>query len=160
MNKLVQYLNLTGLLALSAVCLVQSKTNGDLDRAIVAAREKDASQSRLIATQEATIKDSEAESADRGTRLAMAEDQLKKVQNLLTSVRTENQRLSSRNQKLNELTSKFVEGISARDKIVEAQSVALNKQHDVISRVEAERDQAIKSFNDLATKYDALSRKQ
>jgi chromosome segregation ATPase len=151
MNRSLQYLNLLGVVALAALCVMQWRANRHLNLDVNGLEKARQEQAVRLADQEKTLTGykadldgfrgqlsrAAAEAAETGAHLAAAQHQLTQV-------------LAERNQ-LNASVSNWMAAIEERDKQVKLANERLLK-------LAAERNEAVQRHNDLAEKYSEAVR--
>jgi septal ring factor EnvC (AmiA/AmiB activator) len=136
MNRIIQYLNLFGVLALAVLCAAQWQTNGQLNGDVNRLDKTRIDQAAKIADQDATLKQTTADLDDSRQRLSISESDLKDATAKLAAITAERDQLKANLQK-------WVAAVAARD--------------DAIRKLSSDRDEAVKKYNDLVGKYNALA---
>jgi septal ring factor EnvC (AmiA/AmiB activator) len=135
MNRLIEYLNLFGIIALAVLCAAQWQTNGQLNHDVERLDQMRIEQTAKIAEQDATLKQTSSDLDDSRQRLSISESALKDAEVKLAVAAAERDQLKAN-------LAKWTAALAARD--------------DAIRKLSAERNDAIQKFNDLANKYNAL----
>jgi septal ring factor EnvC (AmiA/AmiB activator) len=135
MNRLLQIVNLLGIVALAALCGVQWMVNRAANLRAVDLEHVRIAQSEKITEQQTMIGNEESDLEEFRQRLKLAESQIDDLHKQLVASETERARL--------------VAAVQARD-------AELVKAIAAIKTLIAERDEAIAKFNDLVGKYNAL----
>ncbi len=131
MNRLLQYLNSTGVVAMVCICCAQWKTNSDLDHQLSGSKIAAINLSRTVADQRETIQQDQDDLETGRQRLAAAE--------------SENRQSQHERDKLKSLVDHFVDALKARDQLI-------SQQADVIHQLARARDDAIRKANELLQK--------
>jgi septal ring factor EnvC (AmiA/AmiB activator) len=135
MNRLIQNLNLLGIIALAVLLAAQWQTNSQLNHDVDQLNRTRIKQTAKIAEQDMTLKQTSADLDDSRERLSISESALQETKAKLAAMTSERDQLKANLQK-------WTAAVAARD-------VALQK-------LSTERNDAIQRFNDLVTKYNAL----
>ena len=155
MNRMLQYLNFLGVFLLSLLCASQWKTNSSLAADLIAMHKQSDEQSATITTEAGTIKEDAADLDDYRQRLDAAETELKQLHSDLTKARSERDQATAERNQLKETLDKFVAALKVRDQSISQLTDVAHKQDESIHQLEAVRDDAIKKYNDLVTKFNA-----
>jgi len=140
MMRIITGSNLVGVLILAVLCAVQWKSDSDLNHEVDRLRQLSADQSAKIDDQEKSLKQDAADLDDLRQRLAVSEDALKDAKDKLTAATAERDQLKA-------AVDKWTAAVATRDDAI--------KQADAqIQKLTADRDDAVKKFNDLADKYN------
>jgi septal ring factor EnvC (AmiA/AmiB activator) len=135
MNRLIEYLNLSGIVALSVLCATQWQTNSRLNHNMERLERARIEQAAKITEQDTSLKQTTVDLDDSRERLSIAESALKDAKATLAATTIEQDQLKANLQK-------WTAAIAARD--------------DAIRKLSSERNDAIQKFNDLANKYNAM----
>jgi chromosome segregation ATPase len=127
MNRIIQNLNLVGILAIAVLSATQWRDIERLDQTRIA-------QSAKINEQQTTLKQTTSDLGDTRQRLSISESSLQETKTTLATTTFERDQLKANLQK-------WTAAVAARDA--------------AIQKLSAERNDAVKKFNDLVTKYNA-----
>jgi chromosome segregation ATPase len=140
MMRIILGSNLAGVLVLAVLCAVQWKSDSDLSHEADRLRQLSADQSAKIDDQEKSLKQDAADLDDLRQRLAVSEDALKDAKDKLTAATAERDQLKA-------AVDKWTAAVATRDD-------ALKQANAQVQKLSADRDDAVKKFNDLADKYN------
>jgi chromosome segregation ATPase len=135
MNRVLQWVNFVGVLALACLCVVQWKVNRRLNLETADLERVRIVQDAKISEQSKTIRDQAADLDEFRTRVRLSEDALADAERKLRALQAERDRLAT---SLNQYAA------------------AVTQRDAVIKQAAAEIEEAVKKFNDLATKYNGL----
>jgi len=142
MNRFFLVFNFLGVAALCVLCAAQWQTNSRLESTVEQLDRKRIEQTAKIAEQTTTLKDDAADLNDLRQRLSMSESELKDA----VAARD---RFAAEGRQLKTVLEKWMAAVAARD-------IALKQAGDQIQELSNERNDAVRKFNDLAGKYNAL----
>jgi chromosome segregation ATPase len=142
MNRVLQWLNFLGILALAGLCAVQWSINRRLNLATGALERTRIAQDQRISEQAKTITDQAADLDEFRTRVHLSEDALADAGKKLRSLQGERDQLAASLQQ-------WKSAVAQRDAVIKQAAAEIQKALD-------DRNDAVKKFNDLATKYNAL----
>jgi chromosome segregation ATPase len=140
MMRIFSSANLAGVLILAIVCAVQWKSDSDLSHEVDRLQQLSADQSAKIDDQDKSLKQDAADLDDLRQRLAASQDALKDTQDKLTAATAERDQLKA-------AVDKWTAAVASRDD-------AIKQANAQIQKLSADRDDAVKKFNDLADKYN------
>jgi chromosome segregation ATPase len=143
MNRFFLIFNFLGVAVLCVLCAAQWQTNSRLENNVERLDKTRIKQSAKIAEQATTLKDDAADLNDLRQRLSMSESELKDAV-------AERDRFAAEGRQLKAALDKWMAAVAARD-------AALRQAGDQIQRLSNERNDAVRKFNDLAEKYNALA---
>lgn len=142
MNRLLQWANLVGVLALAVLCAVQWSVNRRLNLSTMALERTRMAEEAQIAQQAKTIADQAADLDEFRSRVQLSEE-------ALADAETKLQKLQGERDQLAGALGKWKAAVAQRDAVIKQAAAEIQKAID-------DRDAAIKQFNDLATKYNAM----
>jgi chromosome segregation ATPase len=142
MNRFFLIFNFLGVALLSVLSAAQWQTNSRLEKSVEQLDKTQIEQSAKIAEQTVTLKDDAADLGDLRQRLSRSESEL-------NSAVTERDHFAAEDKQLKAALDKWMAAVAARD-------AALRQAGDQIQKLSNERNDAVRKFNDLAGKYNAL----
>ena len=142
MTRFFLIFNFLGVAVLCVLCAAQWQTNSRLENSVEQLDKTRIEQSAKIAEQTITLKDDAADLSDLRQRLPMSESELKNAV-------TERDHFAAESKQLKTALDKWMAAVAARD-------AALRQAGDQIQKLSTERNDAVRKFNDLAGKYNAL----
>lgn len=142
MTRFFLIFNFLGVAVLCVLCAAQWQTNSRLENGVEQLDKTRIEQSAKIAEQTITLKDDAADLSDMRQRLSMSESELKNAV-------TERDHFAAEGKQLKTALDKWMAAVAARD-------TALRQAGDQIQKLSTERNDAVRKFNDLAGKYNAL----
>jgi chromosome segregation ATPase len=142
MTRFFLIFNFLGVTLLCALCAAQWQTNSRLENGVEQLDKTRIEQSAQIAEQTITLKDDAADLSDLRQRLSMSESGL-------NSAVADRDHFAAEGKRLKAALDKWMAAVAARD-------AALRQAGDQIQKLSSERNDAVRMFNDLAGKYNAL----
>jgi chromosome segregation ATPase len=142
MNRAVQYLNFLGVAALAVLCAFQWSASSRIDHQREQLASTCQTQSAKIAEDEQSLQADTASIDDLNQRLSSATDELSKTHQQIEA-------LTIRCDQMKSALAKWTAAVAQRD-------AALKQAADEIQKAMADRDQAVKKYNDLAGQYNAM----
>jgi septal ring factor EnvC (AmiA/AmiB activator) len=142
MNRVLQWINLLGVLALAGLCAVQWSVNRRLNLTTQALERTRIEHEAKIAEQAKTIRNQAADLDEFRTRVRLSEDALADAEKKLQAMQSERDQLAAS-------LEQWKAAVTQRDIVIKQAAAEIQKALD-------ERDAAVKQFNDLATKYNAM----
>lgn len=149
MSRVLQILNLLGVLALAGLCAQQWQVNRRLNLHAIDLEKTRLQQIAEIDEKNRTIKGYAADLDDFRQRLTLSEAALKESEEQFHRVADERDKLVAERDQLKGALDKFKAALAERD-------AALSKASQQIQQLSADRNDAVKKFNDLAAKYNAI----
>ena len=157
--RVVQVLNLLGVLALAVLCSMQWKENRQLNLQINSLEITRIQQEAKINDQAATIKADAADLDELRTRLTIAEATVKSDLLTISSLKhdlamsqLDRRQLAGERDALKDALDKWRSAVAARD-------AALKDADQHLRQLIDDRNAAVLKFNDLAEKYNTLVKK-
>jgi chromosome segregation ATPase len=142
MTRFFLIFNFLGVSLLCVLCAAQWQTNSRLENSVEQLDKTRIEQSTKIAEQKNTLKNDAADLNDLRQRLSMSELELKNAV-------AERDHLAAEDKQLKTALDNWMAAVAARD-------AALRQASDQIQKLSNERNDAVRKFNDLAGKYNAL----
>lgn len=142
MNRFFLIFNFLGVVVLCVLCAVQWQINSRLEHNAEQLTNTRIEQTAKITEQEISLKNDAADLEDVRQRLSMSESELK------TAV-ADRDRFADEDKQLKAALDQWIAAVAARDK-------ALRQAGDQIQKLSNERNDAVRKFNDLVGKYNAL----
>jgi chromosome segregation ATPase len=149
MSRVIQALNLIGILILAGLCWVQWQTNRQVNLEAKQLDKIRLQQVAKIAEQDQAIKGYAADLEDFRQRLTLSEASLKESEEKFRQLSAERDKLLAERDQLKLSLDKFTAALAERD-------AALKKSAEQIQKLSEDRNEAVTKFNDLAEKYNAL----
>jgi len=146
MNRVLQWINLLGVLALAGLCAVQWSVNRRLNLTTQSLERTRIEQEAKIAEQANTIRDQAADLDEFRNRVRLSEDALADVEKKLRTLQRERDQLAAS-------LDQWKAAVAQRDVVIKQAAAE-------IQTAVAERNAAVKQFNDLATKYNAMAKEK
>jgi chromosome segregation ATPase len=142
MNRVLQWINFLGVVAVAALCVVQWSVNRRLNLETADLERKQIILDAKLDEQSKTIRDQAADLEEFRTRVQLSEQALADAEKKLRTLQAERDRLdASRNL--------YAAAVAQRDSIIK-------KASSEIEQAWNDRNDAVKKFNDLAAKYNAM----
>jgi chromosome segregation ATPase len=142
MNRFFLIFNFLGVSLLCVLCAAQWQTNSRLENSVEQFDKTRIEQTAKIAEQKNTLKDDAADLTDLRQRLSMSELELKNAV-------AERDHFAAEDKQLKTALDNWMAAVAARD-------AALRQASDQIQKLSNDRNDAVRKFNDLAGKYNAL----
>jgi chromosome segregation ATPase len=149
MNRKLQYLNFFGIAALSVLCVFQWRANSRIDQDRRQLASICQSQRGTISEDERALEADTAAMGDLNGRLTAATGDLLKERSDLAAANHQNDLLTAQCDDLKSALAKWTAAVAQRD-------AALKQAADEIQKAAADRDQAVKKYNDLAGQYNSI----
>ncbi|HET6252173.1 MAG TPA: hypothetical protein VFE47_31090 [Tepidisphaeraceae bacterium] len=147
-------INLLGVMALAALSAFQWSINRDLNLEKIALEKTTQEQARKITEQEGSIKNITADLDDFRSRLTIAEDELKKQETQIATLRHERDRTIAERDVAMKERDAVKASLAEWEAAVKQRDETLKKASGDIQKVMDERQEAITRFNELAIKYN------
>jgi len=142
MNRVLQWVNLLGVLALAGLCGLQWDVNRRLNLETADLERRRIADEAKIDEQSKTIRDQAADLDEFRTRVRLSEDALADAEKKLRAMQADRDRLAT-SQRL------YAAAVTQRDAVIKQAAAE-------IQEVLNDRNEAVKKFNDLAGKYNAM----
>ena len=149
MNRFLRAFNLVGVIALTVLCVLQWRANRQVQLEMIALHRERLDQEARLSDQERTLGGQAEDLEQLRGQLSRALDALKVAEsNRLTAESDLRQTLAERDQ-LRSALSNWAAAVSVRDERLQEAAAQL-------ARLAGERDEAVREFNDLAGRFNAL----
>lgn len=145
MNRLLQWLNFLGVLALAGLCVAQWNTNRRLNLTTADLERTRITQNAKIAEQSKTIRDQAADLEEFRERIRLSEAGLADAEKKSRTLQTERDELKAS-------LTQWTAAVAQRDAVIKQAA-------GEIQRLSDDRNDAVKKFNELAAKYNAMVQK-
>jgi DNA gyrase/topoisomerase IV subunit A len=149
MNKALEKLNLLGVLALAALCVVQWRVNREANTAVVRMEKAQQEQSAKIAEQEKEIAGNRADLESFRSQLIATKSSETELSRKVVEAERANRQLTVEVEGLKESLTNWVVAVRERD-------VQLQRAATEIKGVVEARDEAIEKYNALAKTHNQL----
>ena len=149
MNRALTIVNFIGVLALAGLCVVQWRANDRLGLRGDDLERTRQEQAARIVEQEKTLKGNAADLDDFRRKLEHAEADAKDAQRKLALADARMKQMEADRDRNKAALEKWVAAVSQRDQ-------ALRRIDQQFQATDAKRVEAVKKFNDLASKYDTV----
>ena len=149
MNRLLEKINLAGVIALAGLCVFQWRVNRDVNTEVIRLQKAQQEQSAKIAEQEKTIGGQTADLETFRTHLTTAKSGEKELRGKLAESERANSQLGVEADQLKNSLTNWVAAVNERDKQLQLATEQLK------GVVEA-RDEAIEKYNALAKTHNQL----
>jgi chromosome segregation ATPase len=163
MNRLLQIVNLLGVLALAGLCAYQWKDNGRLHGDLESLERTRQEQATKIADQEKTIQGNVADLEAVRDNLSKSEASLKETQGKLSAEMATNKQLTTARDQLaaeheqdKAAIEKWSAALALRDDALKKRDDALKEANAQMQKLMADRNDAVGKFNDLVSKYNGV----
>jgi uncharacterized coiled-coil DUF342 family protein len=149
MNRLLQYFNLAGVIALGVLCVLQWRANRNCNLDQIAFQKTARELSAKTSEQAKTIDGLKADLEDFRQQVSRTTGSFKEADAKLRKLERDNAALYSERDQLKSSVTAWSEAITARD-------VKIREANKTIEQIAAERDQVIGKFNQLAEKHNTV----
>jgi DNA recombination protein RmuC len=146
--KLLQWINLFGVLALAALCVVQWQRDRKLNLQFNALEKVRQSQEQKIAEQERTARGLTDDLAQLKTQFQSTHTELTEARTTLGKLDRENVQLQSERDQLKASVTNWSQAVKKRD-------ARLREANDQLRDLSTRLNDSIVKFNELATNYNA-----
>ena len=155
MSRIVQGLNLLGILALAALCGVQWHADHRLQMQLLGQEKSRIELADKLAEAERTIKGDVADLEDFRGRLTAADAALKDLQGKVKGDRTESDKVATERDQLKASAGAMKSTLDKWMAAVAERDQALKQLDAQVAKLAADRNDAVVKYNDLAAKYNA-----
>jgi chromosome segregation ATPase len=142
MNRVMQWINFLGVLAVALLCVVQWSVNRRLNLETADLERKQIALNAKVDEQSKTIRDQAADLEEFRTRVQLSEQALADAETKLRALHAERDRLESSR-------SLYASAVTQRDTVIKKAAAEIQQAWN-------DRNDAVKKFNDLAMKYNAM----
>jgi len=149
MNRLLQYFNLCGVVALAILCIVQWRSNRQVNLEAFGLTKIRLEQQEKISAQEKSLKGCTQDLDSFREQLTRASSTLKEIENKLATAERDNRQLSAERDQLKTNVANWTAAAAARDEQLKIANTELQK-------LGQERNDAVTKFNELAGKYNKV----
>jgi chromosome segregation ATPase len=149
MNRVLQVLNLVGVLALAALCVLQWRANRAVNLEATGLEKIRLDQAARLAEQEKSLKGLTADLDAFRDQLGATHENLRAAEAKVATLERDTRQLTAERDQLKAAVEKWAEAVAARD----ARLAELDRQ---VRQLAADRNDAVRQFNELAEKYNAV----
>jgi chromosome segregation ATPase len=148
-NRFLQCFNLVGIASLCVLCSLQWRSNRQLNLLTNHLEQTGIEQQTQIDIQAKTIRRQTADLDDFRHRLELSEAALKESQDKFAALAAQQDQLLAERDQLKAALAQWTAAVAQRDTLIK-------QANDQITKLTADRNDAITKFNDLANRYNAL----
>ncbi len=152
MNRVLQWFNFVGVLALTGLCVVQWKVNRQLNLAAAQLERLHLADEAKTARDSKTISEQASDLEEFRERVRLCEVALADSEKQLQTAQSERDRLNASVDQLKASLAQWTAAVAQRDAAIKQAAAQIQKLAD-------DRNEAVRRFNDLAEKYNALAKK-
>jgi chromosome segregation ATPase len=149
MNRALQYLNLLGVVALAALCVVQWRANRAVNLEAAGLEKVRLDQAAKLSELEKAMKGQAADLDSFREQLGKTHESLRAAEAKITTLERDARQLAAERDQLKTSVAKWADAVAARD----ARLAELDGQ---LRKLATDRNDAVTKFNELAEKYNAV----
>jgi chromosome segregation ATPase len=149
MNRVLQYLNLLGVIALGALCLVQWRANRSLNLETAGLEKVRLQHVAKLADLEKSLKGQAADLDSFREQLGKTHESMRSAEAKVANLERAARQLTAERDQLKASVTKWSEAVAARD----ARLAELDGQ---LRKLATDRNEAVMKFNELAEKFNAV----
>jgi uncharacterized coiled-coil DUF342 family protein len=150
-NRFLQYCNLVGVVALAALCVVQWRANRQAWLQVGGLEQTRLEQAAKLAEQDKALKGCAADLDNFRDQLSRVHGALKETEAGLAVSERRSRQLTSECDQLKTSLTNWVAAVSAREE-------QLKKANEQVQKLADARNETVVKFNELAEKYNALTK--
>ena len=154
MSRVLNLFNFLGVAALAVLLAAQWRVNSRLNAKADELDRDRQQRGQKIADQDKTIKANASDMEELHTRLEHAEAATKDVQSKLNGANDQIAKLAAENKLIESQRDQLKDALDKWRNAVNDRDQALKESSDRLQKLATERDDAVKRFNDLATRYN------